>query len=62
MRESDWREFDLFAPTPEHALLAETLREFVARAKSSRKRPTTTAVRPSITRCSAPRASLACWV
>ena len=31
MRESDWREFDLFAPTPEHALLAETLREFVAR-------------------------------
>jgi isovaleryl-CoA dehydrogenase len=31
MQESDWREFDLFAPTPEHALLAETLREFVAR-------------------------------
>ncbi len=31
MQESDWREFDLFAPTPEHALLAETLREFVGR-------------------------------
>jgi isovaleryl-CoA dehydrogenase len=27
----DWRSFDLTAPTPEHALLAETLREFVAR-------------------------------
>ena len=27
----DWRRFDLSAPTPEHALLAETLREFVAR-------------------------------
>ncbi len=26
-----WRELDLFAPTPEHALLAETLREFVKR-------------------------------
>ncbi|HVP28516.1 MAG TPA: acyl-CoA dehydrogenase family protein [Myxococcota bacterium] len=26
-----WRSFDLFAPTPEHALLAQTLREFVAR-------------------------------
>ena len=26
-----WRELDLFAPTSEHALLAETLREFVAR-------------------------------
>jgi isovaleryl-CoA dehydrogenase len=31
MRKIDWRELDLFAPTPEHALLAETLREFVAR-------------------------------
>ena len=31
MQESDWRELDLFAPTPEHALLAETLREFVGR-------------------------------
>jgi isovaleryl-CoA dehydrogenase len=29
--DSDWRSFDLFAPTPEHALLAGTLREFVAR-------------------------------
>ena len=29
MAESDWREFDLFAPTPEHRMLAETLREFV---------------------------------
>jgi isovaleryl-CoA dehydrogenase len=28
---SDWRSFDLYAPTPEHALLADTLREFVAR-------------------------------
>jgi isovaleryl-CoA dehydrogenase len=27
----DWRSFDLFAPTPEHALLADTLREFVKR-------------------------------
>jgi isovaleryl-CoA dehydrogenase len=27
----DRRSFDLFAPTPEHALLAETLREFVKR-------------------------------
>jgi isovaleryl-CoA dehydrogenase len=26
-----WRRFDLFAPTPEHALLAESLEEFVAR-------------------------------
>ncbi len=26
-----WREFDLFHPTPEHRLLADTLREFVAR-------------------------------
>lgn len=26
-----WRSLDLFAPTPEHALLAQTLREFVAR-------------------------------
>jgi isovaleryl-CoA dehydrogenase len=31
MNEQDWRHFDLFAPTPEHALLAGTLREFVAR-------------------------------
>ena len=27
----EWRSFDLFAPTPEHALLGDTLREFVAR-------------------------------
>lgn len=27
----DWRSRDLFAPSPEHALLAETLREFVKR-------------------------------
>ncbi len=27
----DWRHFDLFAPTPEHRLLADTLAEFVAR-------------------------------
>ena len=26
-----WRDLDLFAPTPEHQLLAESLREFVAR-------------------------------
>jgi isovaleryl-CoA dehydrogenase len=26
-----WRRLDLFAPTPEHALLADTLRDFVAR-------------------------------
>jgi isovaleryl-CoA dehydrogenase len=31
MESSDWRSFDPYAPTPEHALLAETLREFVAR-------------------------------
>jgi isovaleryl-CoA dehydrogenase len=31
MATSDPRSFDLYAPTPEHALLAETLREFVAR-------------------------------
>jgi isovaleryl-CoA dehydrogenase len=31
MSGTDWRHFDLFAPTPEHALLADTLREFVAR-------------------------------
>jgi isovaleryl-CoA dehydrogenase len=31
MSESDWRRFDLAAPTPEHALFAETLREFVVR-------------------------------
>ena len=28
---ADWRSLDLFAPSPEHALLAETLREFVKR-------------------------------
>jgi isovaleryl-CoA dehydrogenase len=28
---SDWHALDLFAPTPEHALLAETLAEFVRR-------------------------------
>src|SRR5512134_1758938 len=28
---ADWRAFDLFAPTPEHALLAETLESFVRR-------------------------------
>jgi len=27
----DWRDYDLFAPTPEHQMLAETLREFVTR-------------------------------
>lgn len=26
----EWRDLDLFAPTPEHRMLAETLREFVA--------------------------------
>ena len=31
MSESEWRGFDLLAPTPEHTLLAGTLREFVAR-------------------------------
>jgi isovaleryl-CoA dehydrogenase len=31
MQESGQRSFDLFAPTPEHALLGQTLREFVAR-------------------------------
>jgi len=31
MHEKDWRSFDLYAPTPEHLLLADTLREFVAR-------------------------------
>ncbi len=31
MQAKDWRRIDLCAPTPEHALLAETLREFVAR-------------------------------
>jgi len=30
-RDTDWTSFDLFAPTPEHALLAESLRSFVAR-------------------------------
>ena len=29
--EPSWRSLDLFLPTPEHALLAETLREFVRR-------------------------------
>jgi isovaleryl-CoA dehydrogenase len=31
MHESERRGFDLYAPTPEHAMLAQTLREFVAR-------------------------------
>ena len=31
MSDLDWRGFDLLHPTPEHVLLAETLREFVAR-------------------------------
>ena len=31
MNESDWRRLDLSAPTAEHALLADTLAEFVAR-------------------------------
>jgi isovaleryl-CoA dehydrogenase len=31
MTSQAWRELDLAAPTPEHRLLAETLREFVAR-------------------------------
>jgi isovaleryl-CoA dehydrogenase len=31
MSDPDWRRLDLFAPTEEHALLAETLREFVTR-------------------------------
>ena len=31
MSASDWQRVDLFAPTPEHRLLGETLREFVAR-------------------------------
>ena len=31
MDESDSRAFDLFAPTPLHELLGETLREFVSR-------------------------------
>jgi isovaleryl-CoA dehydrogenase len=31
MAESDWRRIDLFAPTPEHALLGDTLRDFVRR-------------------------------
>ena len=31
MHESERRDFDLYAPTPEHAMLAQTLREFVAR-------------------------------
>jgi isovaleryl-CoA dehydrogenase len=31
MSEPAWRDLDLLAPTPEHALLAETLREFVTR-------------------------------
>jgi isovaleryl-CoA dehydrogenase len=31
MTESDWRRIDLFAPTPEHALLGDTLRDFVSR-------------------------------
>src|SRR3990172_10498892 len=31
MSEAPWRALDLYAPTPEHALLAGTLRQFVAR-------------------------------
>src|SRR5262245_14368157 len=31
MSDAFWRALDLYAPTPEHALLADTLREFVAR-------------------------------
>ncbi len=31
MSEASWRDLALFAPTPEHALLSDTLREFVAR-------------------------------
>ncbi len=31
MSASDWHRVDLFAPTPEHALFAETLEEFVTR-------------------------------
>jgi isovaleryl-CoA dehydrogenase len=31
MTDDQWRRLDLFAPTPEHALLADSLREFVAR-------------------------------
>src|SRR5262245_65720668 len=31
MADSPWRTLDLFAPTPEHALLAETLDAFVTR-------------------------------
>jgi isovaleryl-CoA dehydrogenase len=31
MAESDWRRIDLFAPTPEHGLLGDTLRDFVSR-------------------------------
>jgi len=31
MSDTAWRDLDLFAPTPEHALLADTLREFVTR-------------------------------
>ncbi|HVN38609.1 MAG TPA: acyl-CoA dehydrogenase family protein [Myxococcota bacterium] len=31
MADAGWRSFDLFAPTPEHALLADTLASFVAR-------------------------------
>jgi len=31
MTEDHWRRLDLFAPTPEHALLADALKEFVAR-------------------------------
>jgi isovaleryl-CoA dehydrogenase len=31
MAEIDWRRFELYAPTDEHRLLAETLREFVER-------------------------------
>ena len=30
MSDTDWRDLDLFAPTPEHRMLAETVREFVS--------------------------------
>ena len=31
MAEMDWHRVDLFAPTPEHVLLADSLRQFVTR-------------------------------
>ena len=39
MSDAAWRGFDLFAPTPEHALLADTLREFVRREVEVRREP-----------------------